>query len=149
MVQRIQTVKKSKDHNAKAPITTLAKTTGHPEIAALLNAPSTLALLYTPANEHFGIGPVESMACGLPVIACDSGGPTESVLDGATGWLRTPDPEIWADALVTCVGLEDGERRKIADAAKVRAGELFGMEAMAVHRRANARSFPGQILMVV
>ena len=39
MVQRIQTVKKSKDHNARAPITTLAKTTGHPEIAALLNAP--------------------------------------------------------------------------------------------------------------
>ncbi|KAF8650067.1 hypothetical protein AX16_005431 [Volvariella volvacea WC 439] len=48
---------------------------------ALLNSPSTKVLLYTPANEHFGIGPVEAMVCGLPVLACDSGGPLESVVD--------------------------------------------------------------------
>ena len=40
---------------------------------ALLRDPTTLALLYTPANEHFSIVPVEAMACGLPVLACDSG----------------------------------------------------------------------------
>ncbi|KAI8968692.1 hypothetical protein BD414DRAFT_498651, partial [Trametes punicea] len=86
--------------------------TGEPEIlfllnfstaqrSALLTSPSTLALLYTPANEHFGIGPVEGMVCGLPVLACDSGGPTESIIDqpsvDRTGWLRRPDPEVWAE----------------------------------------------------
>ncbi len=31
----------------------------------LLSSPNIIALLYTPANEHFGIVPIESMACGL------------------------------------------------------------------------------------
>lgn len=36
-------------------------------------------LLYTPSNEHFGIVPIEAMYMGKPVIACNSGGPTETV----------------------------------------------------------------------
>lgn len=36
-------------------------------------------LLYTPSNEHFGIVPIESMYMRKPVIACNSGGPTETV----------------------------------------------------------------------
>lgn len=118
-----------------------------PQRAALLGAPGTRALLYTPANEHFGIGPVEAMVSGLPVLACDSGGPTESVMDpsfvpweGAgegvargerTGWLRPPEPEKWAEALEEIVGLSEEERRKLGERAKKRARELFGMEAMA------------------
>ncbi|KAF5380113.1 hypothetical protein D9615_006240 [Tricholomella constricta] len=105
---------------------------------ALLSSPSTLALLYTPANEHFGIGPVEAMVCGVPVLACDTGGPTESVLDGPgpapearTGWLRPPDPDVWADALHEIVALDDAERGALSGRAKARARELFGMEAMA------------------
>lgn len=39
----------------------------------------SLCLLYTPENEHFGIVPVEAMYCQTPVIACNSGGPLESV----------------------------------------------------------------------
>lgn len=37
------------------------------------------ALLYTPSNEHFGIVPIEAMYMKKPVIACNSGGPTETV----------------------------------------------------------------------
>ncbi|GLB35549.1 putative glycosyltransferase family 4 [Lyophyllum shimeji] len=102
---------------------------------ALLSSPSTLALLYTPANEHFGIGPVEAMVCGVPVLACDSGGPTESVLDSPpeerTGWLRTPAADVWADALLEIVSMGDAEREALSRRAKARARQLFGMDAMA------------------
>ena len=102
--------------------------------SALLSSASTLALLYTPANEHFGIGPVEAMVCGVPVLACDSGGPTESVVDvdgERTGWLRTPDPEVWADTLVQIVSMSPEERAALGERAKTRAKDNFSMEAMA------------------
>ncbi|KAI0333145.1 alpha-1,3-mannosyltransferase ALG2 [Cubamyces sp. BRFM 1775] len=123
-----------------------ASTSGEPDIlfllnfstaqrSALLTAPSTLALLYTPTNEHFGIGPVEGMVCGLPILACNTGGPTESVVDQPaaerTGWLRPPDSEVWAEALVEIVSMSGEERRELAERAKRRAREKFGMEAMA------------------
>ncbi|KAJ7445826.1 mannosyltransferase [Mycena galericulata] len=86
---------------------------------ALLTASSTRALLYTPANEHFGIVPVEAMACGLPVLACNSGGPTESTVvapaEERTGWLCAPDGDLWAEALTEIE----------------RARSVFGMDAMA------------------
>jgi len=37
------------------------------------------------AEEDFGIVPVESMACGTPVITYGKGGATETVIDGQTG----------------------------------------------------------------
>ncbi|KZV68102.1 glycosyltransferase family 4 protein [Peniophora sp. CONT] len=104
--------------------------------AALLNASSTVALLYTPTNEHFGIGPVEGMACGLPVIATDTGGPTESILSSPaserTGWLRAPEEEKWAEAMAECIGMSTEERTGMAVRGRRRAKELFGMDAMAI-----------------
>ncbi|KAE9394727.1 mannosyltransferase [Gymnopus androsaceus JB14] len=102
---------------------------------ALLTAPSTIGLLYTPANEHFGIVPVEGMICGVPVLACDSGGPVESIVDmppeERTGWLRAPKPELWSEALGEIVQLSEEERLRMRQRAKKRARDLFGMEAMA------------------
>jgi alpha-1,3/alpha-1,6-mannosyltransferase len=103
--------------------------------SALLTAPSTLALLYTPTNEHFGIGPVEGMVCGLPILATNTGGPTESVvdhpIDERTGWLCPPDPQVWANALVEVVALTTDERQALNARSRTRARDLFGMEAMA------------------
>ncbi|EXJ75236.1 alpha-1,3/alpha-1,6-mannosyltransferase [Cladophialophora psammophila CBS 110553] len=45
-------------------------------------------LLYTPSNEHFGIVPVEAMHHGVPVLASNSGGPLETIVEDETGWLR-------------------------------------------------------------
>ena len=38
-----------------------------------------------PGEEDFGITPVESMACGRPVIALERGGTLETIVDGKTG----------------------------------------------------------------
>ena len=67
------------------------------EKAALLAA--CTALLYTPVNEHFGIVPLEAMAAARPVVACNSGGPKESVIDGVTGFLCAPEPSSFAAAM--------------------------------------------------
>ncbi|KAG8805824.1 Alpha-1,3-mannosyltransferase-like protein, partial [Serendipita sp. 399] len=119
----------------------------------LLTSSSTLALLYTPKNEHFGIVPVEAMACGVPVLACDSGGPKESILDDdlsprresqdgsdewnvvdvaskRTGWLRPPQTEQWAEVLFDIASLSATARSSISDRSKARARELFSMEAI-------------------
>lgn len=61
------------------------------------------ALLYTPVNEHFGIVPLEAMYMKKPVIACNSGGPLETVIDGETGYLSDPNPESFAEKMIKFV----------------------------------------------
>jgi glycosyltransferase involved in cell wall biosynthesis len=53
-----------------------------------------------PGTEDFGIVPVESQACGTPVVALDDGGARETVIEGKTGIL-VPEPtaEAFASAL--------------------------------------------------
>ena len=69
---------------------------------------SCSALIYTPSREHFGIVPIEAMYCRVPVVAVNDGGPTETVVDGETGFLRGADPEEFADAMES-VAMADGE----------------------------------------
>ncbi|KAF8103490.1 hypothetical protein N665_0188s0425 [Sinapis alba] len=68
---------------------------------------SCLCVLYTPTDEHFGIVPLEAMAAYKPVIACNSGGPVETVKNGATGYLCEPSPEDFSSAMAKF--LEDPE----------------------------------------
>ncbi|KAK4689828.1 hypothetical protein P7C73_g293, partial [Tremellales sp. Uapishka_1] len=99
---------------------------------ALLQSPTTLALLYTPANEHFGIVPIEAMACGLPVLAADSGGPTETIVDftdspsgTGTGILRPPSASEWTEAMLLLLRLPSEQRAEISEAAQKRVREKF------------------------
>jgi alpha-1,3/alpha-1,6-mannosyltransferase len=39
------------------------------------------------------------MYMNCTVIACNSGGPLESIVDKKTGYLLPPDPEVWADQI--------------------------------------------------
>ncbi|KAI8930203.1 hypothetical protein BC831DRAFT_440852 [Entophlyctis helioformis] len=64
---------------------------------------SSLCLVYTPSNEHFGIVPIEAMVAQLPVVAVNSGGPTETVQHGRTGFLCEPTESSFADALTRLV----------------------------------------------
>jgi glycosyltransferase involved in cell wall biosynthesis len=56
--------------------------------------------LVMPGEEDFGIAPVESMACGRPVVALGRGGALETVVPGVTGRLvAEPTVEAFADAM--------------------------------------------------
>lgn len=84
-------------------------TTGDVDVLFLLSIPNerkqrllngASLLIYTPQNEHFGIVPLEAMLAGVPVLATNTGGPLETIYDGRTGWLRSPDRvEQWTDVM--------------------------------------------------
>jgi len=50
--------------------------------------------------EPFGLVPIESMACGTPVVAIKEGGFRETVKDGETGLLVERDPKKLAKAIL-------------------------------------------------
>jgi glycosyltransferase involved in cell wall biosynthesis len=52
-----------------------------------------VATLCLDHQEPFGLIPLESMACGTPVIAVNEGGYLETVDDGGTGFLVSRDPK--------------------------------------------------------
>lgn len=58
------------------------------------------AVLYTPTNEHFGIVPIESMYCYCPVIACNTGGPLESIQNNVTGYLCNSNADEWSNCMM-------------------------------------------------
>lgn len=87
-------------------------------------------LLYTPENEHFGIVPLEAMYARTPVLACDSGGPLETVVDGATGFLRPPDPAAWAEAIAALLDDPDG-RAAMGANGRARVAADFSLSAFA------------------
>jgi len=91
---------------------------------------SCACLLYTPENEHFGIVPLEAMHARTPVVAVDSGGPRESVVDGVTGRLLAPDPQTWARAITKLLGDAAG-RRAMGLRGRERVRELFSLGAFA------------------
>ncbi|KAL0301257.1 UNVERIFIED_CONTAM: Alpha-1,3/1,6-mannosyltransferase ALG2 [Sesamum radiatum] len=62
-----------------------------------------LCVIYTPKDEHFGIVPLEAMAAHKPVIACNSGGPVETIKNGVTGYLCDPSPQDFSMAMANFI----------------------------------------------
>ncbi len=74
------------------------------------------AVLFTPLNEDWGMAVLEGMLRSKPVIANASGGPRESVIDGATGWLLEPEVEQWSALLRRLPGQADAVKNMGAQA---------------------------------
>ncbi|XP_015266876.1 PREDICTED: alpha-1,3/1,6-mannosyltransferase ALG2 [Gekko japonicus] len=85
-------------------------------------------VLYTPSNEHFGIVPLEAMYMRCPVIAVNSGGPLESVVNTVTGFLCDPLPNQFAEAMERFVR-DPALKRTMGAAGKARVVEKFSSEA--------------------
>jgi glycosyltransferase involved in cell wall biosynthesis len=60
---------------------------------------NALFTLFPFTHEPFGYIPLESMACGTPVLTYNLQGPSEYVIDGFTGWLAQSDSELVQKAL--------------------------------------------------
>lgn len=76
--------------------------------------------LTTAIDEDFGITPLEAMASGKPVVAVREGGYQETIVDGHTGLLVSPDPHELAEAIRNI----DKDPSIFSDAARNRA-EMF------------------------
>lgn len=89
-------------------------------------------LLYTPVNEHFGIVPVEAMHAGLPVLASNTGGPLETIVEGETGWLRgAENVEDWTAVMDKVLyGMDENAISWMSASGKARVENEFSLTAM-------------------
>ncbi|MEU6911100.1 glycosyltransferase family 4 protein [Streptomyces coeruleorubidus] len=83
--------------------------------------------------EGLGIVYLEASATGLPVVAGDSGGAPDAVLDGETGWVvRGGSPAEAADRIITLLG--DAElRRRMGERGREWVEEKWRWDLLAEH----------------
>lgn len=87
-------------------------------------------LIYTPANEHFGIVPLESMYMSKPVVAVKSGGPTETIVHNSTGMLMDDTPKEFAMSMLQLFK-NDALRQRMGEMGHKRVEQKFSFEAFA------------------
>lgn len=87
-------------------------------------------LLYTPENEHFGIVPLEGMYMSKPVIALNSGGPTETIVHNSTGFLCEKNFHNFAGAMIRIFN-DQALRQRMGDMGRKRVQHKFSFEAFA------------------
>eukprot|EP00457_Paulinella_chromatophora_P009876 gb/GEZN01009957.1/.p1 GENE.gb/GEZN01009957.1/~~gb/GEZN01009957.1/.p1 ORF type:complete len:415 (+),score=58.35 gb/GEZN01009957.1/:28-1272(+) len=85
-------------------------------------------VVYTPENEHFGIVPIEAMYARRPVVACNSGGPLESVNTGKTGFLCPSETKAFSVAISTLVRDKD-LADKMGEAGRQNVLSRFSLDA--------------------
>ncbi|KAL0246280.1 hypothetical protein GEMRC1_007492 [Eukaryota sp. GEM-RC1] len=98
------------------------------QLSLLRKARDGGCLVYTPANEHFGIVPIEAMAARVPVIAVNSGGPTESVVHQVTGFLVENSPDEFASSVYRVLS-DQSLGKRLGKYGRDRAVSKFGLDA--------------------
>jgi alpha-1,3/alpha-1,6-mannosyltransferase len=86
-------------------------------------------ITYTPENEHFGIVPIEAQYGGRFVVACNSGGPLETITHGETGYLVEPTPESFADGILKVLQMKNSDYNLISKKARQNVIEKFSLES--------------------
>jgi glycosyltransferase involved in cell wall biosynthesis len=81
--------------------------------------------VYPSPEEDFGMGIVEAMGAGTPVVAWNNGGPTVTVLDQKTGFLVEPyDTQLFANSLLR-LATNRTLAERLGRAGRARADEHF------------------------
>jgi glycosyltransferase involved in cell wall biosynthesis len=94
--------------------------------------------------ESMPIGVLEAMAVGLPVVAADTGGIPEAVLDGETGLLHPPGDAAALAAALERMLLDAQMRQRMGAAGRRRQAAGYSLEAMiAGTARAYERALDG------
>lgn len=103
-----------------------------------------LSLLYAGADvmvvpslqESFGKTLIEAMACATPVVAFDSGGPSDIIEHERTGYLARPfNPDDLARGIAWCLE-GNGRATDLGIAARTRAEEMYDIDLIADRYRA-------------
>ncbi len=101
-----------------------------------------IANIYIPVDEDFGMTPVESMSCSVPVIGVKEGGLLETIIEGKTGILvksqkskvkstETEDQEFLIQELIRVIqNTPTTEWESMKDDCRKRAGD-FSLHAFA------------------
>lgn len=85
-------------------------------------------LIYTPENEHFGIVPLEAMYMQKPVIAANSGGPTETIIHESTGLLCDQNKMSFGKAMIRLIRDQQLVER-MGEMGRKRVQQKFSFEA--------------------
>ncbi|MHB1709775.1 MAG: glycosyltransferase [Thermoplasmataceae archaeon] len=77
-------------------------------------------------NEPFGCVPIESMLCGTPVLTYNKEGPSETVVNGETGWLVNTSEEFLSLAKTIWENEETGISKEMC----IKRGREFTFESV-------------------
>ncbi len=99
------------------------------DIADLLKASD--GFLQSSVVEGLPVALLEAAASELPCVAADTGGVSEIVLHGETGYLAPPgDPAVLAAAMSQVMGMPSAQREKLGQAAREHVVARFGLPAV-------------------
>ena len=99
----------------------------HDEIVMKMNAADVY--FQTSLQEGFCVSVLEAQAMGLICVVSDADGLRENVVDGVTGFIaERRKPQSFADKIIEVIRLSEPDRIRIADAARSRVEDEFGIE---------------------